>query len=66
MDIQGGEHSSIEDARATMLLFRKDKDAFEREHMKKWGVPVVVKKVDRDATNGEASKKPKKKKKKKK
>ena len=37
VDIQGGEHSSIEDARATMLLFRREKDGFEREHVKKWG-----------------------------
>ncbi|KAM3080454.1 3'-5' exonuclease [Clarireedia jacksonii] len=34
VDIQGGEHSSIEDARATMLLFRKHKAAFEVEHAK--------------------------------
>ena len=37
VDIQGGEHSSIEDARATMLLFRRDKQGFESEHLKKWG-----------------------------
>ncbi|MCJ1298843.1 3'-5' exonuclease [Hypocenomyce scalaris] len=37
VDIQGGEHSSVEDARATMLLFRREKDGFEREHMKRWG-----------------------------
>lgn len=37
VDIQRGEHSSIEDARATMLLFRRDKEAFEREHLAKWG-----------------------------
>ena len=37
VDIQGGEHSSIEDARATMLLFRREKDGFEKEHVKKWG-----------------------------
>ena len=37
VDIQGGEHSSIEDARAAMLLFRKEKVAFEQEHQKKWG-----------------------------
>ena len=37
VEIQGGEHSSIEDARATMLLFRRDKEGFEREHIKKWG-----------------------------
>ena len=38
VDIQGGEHSSIEDARATMLLFRREKEGFEREHVKRWGV----------------------------
>jgi len=38
VDIQGGEHSSIEDARATMLLFRRDKQEFESEHLKKWGL----------------------------
>jgi len=32
VDIQGGEHSSIEDARATMLLFRRHKSAFDIEH----------------------------------
>ena len=37
VDIQGGEHSSIEDARVTMLLFRRDKQNFETEHRKKWG-----------------------------
>ena len=36
LEIQTGEHSSIEDARACMLLFRRDKDAFEREHAKNW------------------------------
>ncbi|CAD6446393.1 c02583ef-fe2f-4d2c-9c1f-1260441d05c1 [Sclerotinia trifoliorum] len=34
VDIQGGEHSSIEDARATILLFRKHKSAFDIEHAK--------------------------------
>ncbi|MCJ1239618.1 REX4, RNA exonuclease 4 [Varicellaria rhodocarpa] len=38
VEIQGGEHSSIEDARATMLLFRKEKEGFEREYMKNWGL----------------------------
>jgi len=37
VDIQGGEHSSIEDARATMLLFRREKEGFESEHIKRWG-----------------------------
>jgi RNA exonuclease 4 len=32
MEIQHGEHSSIEDARATMLLFRRHKQAFDAEH----------------------------------
>ncbi|KAL8966450.1 MAG: hypothetical protein Q9197_005974 [Variospora fuerteventurae] len=41
VDIQGGEHSSIEDARATMLLFRREKDGFEREHQKRYGVTRV-------------------------
>jgi RNA exonuclease 4 len=36
VDIQGGEHSSIEDARATMLLFRRHKSAFDIEHTKRW------------------------------
>lgn len=36
IEIQNGAHSSVEDARATMLLFRKEKEAFEREHAKKW------------------------------
>lgn len=34
--IQGGEHSSVEDARTTMLLFRKEKEGFEREHARIW------------------------------
>ncbi|KAL8969394.1 MAG: hypothetical protein Q9183_002015 [Haloplaca sp. 2 TL-2023] len=37
VDIQGGEHSSIEDARTTMLLFRREKDGFEQEHQRRWG-----------------------------
>jgi len=40
LEIQTGEHSSIEDARACMLLFRRDKDAFERDHAKKWPSPM--------------------------
>ncbi|KAL3426032.1 RNA exonuclease [Phlyctema vagabunda] len=36
VDIQGGEHSSIEDARATMLLFRRHKSAFDVEHAQKF------------------------------
>ncbi|KAF2838793.1 hypothetical protein M501DRAFT_921535, partial [Patellaria atrata CBS 101060] len=36
VEIQGGEHSSLEDARATMLLFRREKDGFEREVSKRY------------------------------
>jgi RNA exonuclease 4 len=60
LNIQDGAHSSVEDAKATMLLYRRDKEAFEREHLKKWPVRVVVEKKE----NGEDQKKKKKKKKK--
>ena len=36
LDIQQGSHSSVEDARACMLLFRKDKNLFENSS----GIPV--------------------------
>ncbi|PGH02970.1 hypothetical protein AJ79_07507 [Helicocarpus griseus UAMH5409] len=64
LEIQGAAHSSIEDARATMLLFRRDKEAFEREHAKKWPpirVPVDKEKQDGD-NNGKKKRKGKKKK----
>ncbi|PYH47785.1 Nop53-domain-containing protein [Aspergillus saccharolyticus JOP 1030-1] len=59
LKIQDGAHSSVEDAKATMLLYRRDKDTFEREHLKKWPVRVVVEKEQ-----GDDQKKKKKKKKK--
>jgi RNA exonuclease 4 len=34
--IQDGEHSSIEDARATMLIFKRHKAAIDMEHVKKF------------------------------
>ena len=37
IDIQVNEHSSVEDARATMLLYRREKEGFESEHAKAWG-----------------------------
>ena len=64
VDIQGGQHSSIEDARATMLLFRKEKTGFESEHAKKWGSSSNTQ-VSRDGTNDSAGTKRRKKKKKK-
>lgn len=36
VEIQNGEHSSIEDARATMLLFRRFKQPFDLEHAKRF------------------------------
>lgn len=73
LEIQGGEHSSVEDARATMMLFRRDKAGFERENAKRWGVDrrevevVAVKEVvgsgvgdvDEDADGGATTKKKK-------
>jgi RNA exonuclease 4 len=35
IEIQNGAHSSVEDARVTMLLFQREKDAFEREAARK-------------------------------
>lgn len=64
VDIQGGEHSSIEDARATMLLFRREKEGFEREHTKKWGVghrrPETVVDEDNHKSRGKKRKKKRK------
>ncbi|KAM7190752.1 Ribonuclease H-like domain containing protein [Rhypophila sp. PSN 637] len=36
VEIQTGQHSSIEDARATMLLFRKHKAAFDVDHANRY------------------------------
>ncbi|KAJ5101552.1 hypothetical protein NUU61_003774 [Penicillium alfredii] len=60
LKIQDGAHSSVEDARATMALYRRDKDAFEREHLKKWPTRVIVE--DRDGVDSPKKKKKKKKK----
>jgi RNA exonuclease 4 len=37
VEIQVGAHSSVEDARATMALYRLDKEAFEKEIRQKYG-----------------------------
>lgn len=60
LNIQEGSHSSVEDARATMFLYRRDKKTFENEHAKKYPTRVVVEKPE----TGEDEKKKKKKKKK--
>ena len=59
VDIQTGEHSSIEDARATMLLFRREKEGFESEHVKRWGYSLKKTKMD-DASTKQKKRKGKK------
>ncbi|OJD19393.1 hypothetical protein AJ78_00663 [Emergomyces pasteurianus Ep9510] len=63
LEIQGAAHSSIEDARATMLLFRRDKQGFEREHAKKW--PPIRTFADKHGQDADSSGKKKRKGKKK-
>lgn len=41
VEIQAGQHSSIEDARVAMLLFRKYKPAFDVEHASRHPEPVL-------------------------
>jgi RNA exonuclease 4 len=68
IEIHTGEHSSIEDARVAMLLFREEKDSFEVEYAKKFGkqkVNAVVRQAERDGAKSRNSKKSKKKKKRK-
>lgn len=36
VEIQGGSHSSLEDARLTMLLFRKNKSGFDVDHANRY------------------------------
>lgn len=40
-EIQTGQHSSVEDARVAMLLFRKYKPAFDVEHTARYPEPVL-------------------------
>lgn len=60
VEIQEGEHSSVEDAKACMALFRREKDAFEREH----AISFPVRKVKAEEREEGESKGRKKKKKK--
>lgn len=52
VDIQGGEHSSVEDARACMLLFQREKDAFEAEHAKRWGTKTRLNQTEEEREQG--------------
>lgn len=52
IDIQASQHSSVEDARATMLLFRREKEGFEREHAKVWGTRTGTEKTKRTTIKG--------------
>lgn len=46
LEIQAGEHSSIEDARAAMMLFKKEKVGFEEENRKRFGRHAKVESTD--------------------
>ncbi|KAJ4366046.1 3'-5' exonuclease [Ascochyta clinopodiicola] len=68
VEIQTGAHSSVEDARATMALFRLEKDEFEREIRQKYGnvrLPTVAPEVEADGDAEEKKKRNRKKSKKK-
>ena len=60
LEIQGGEHSSVEDARACMLLFKREKDTFEAEHAKRWGMHTRSKLNEAAGENGKKKSKKKK------
>ncbi|KAF3767522.1 hypothetical protein M406DRAFT_221849, partial [Cryphonectria parasitica EP155] len=42
VEIQTGQHSSLEDARVAMLLFRKHKPAFDVEHANRYPEPAPI------------------------
>ncbi|KFX93792.1 hypothetical protein O988_02021 [Pseudogymnoascus sp. VKM F-3808] len=54
VQIQSGAHSSVEDARATMLLFRRFKQQFDLEHAKRF--PQRVRADGSTAKSGKKSK----------
>lgn len=68
VEIQTGAHSSVEDARATMALFRLEKDEFEKEIRQKYGnvrMPTTAQEVDVEGGAEEKKKRNRKKSKKK-
>ena len=42
LEIQKGEHSSVVDARATMMLFKKEKAGFEEDHRQRYGTHTGI------------------------
>lgn len=60
LEIQQGHHSSVEDARTTMLLFQKYKEAFDSEHAKTWGRPKKMGGLDEDGEDSGRKRKKKK------
>ncbi|KAK3625402.1 3'-5' exonuclease [Elasticomyces elasticus] len=57
MSIQTGEHSSIEDARAAVLLYKKEKTGFEEENRRQFGLShrrTEKKTAKQQVTNGAA------------
>ncbi|KAK6363511.1 3'-5' exonuclease [Orbilia blumenaviensis] len=60
LDIQGAAHSSVEDARVTMMLYKKDKKEFEKLAAEKYG--ILQKGKQKQMPRGNKKKKKKKKK----
>jgi RNA exonuclease 4 len=60
LEIQQGHHSSVEDARTTMLLFKREKEAFEAEHAKTWGRSKKMVGLEEDGEDSGRKKKKKK------
>jgi RNA exonuclease 4 len=63
LEIQQGHHSSVEDARAAMLLYRKEKDNFEAEYAGKFGRKAMLRSADGIVLSGAGTGKKKKQKK---
>ncbi|KAI1775723.1 ribonuclease H-like domain-containing protein [Hypoxylon cercidicola] len=59
IEIQTGHHSSIEDARVAMLLFRRRKSDFDVQHASRFGLPTekTIASETVGATNGSSSSK---------
>ncbi|QDS73287.1 hypothetical protein FKW77_005137 [Venturia effusa] len=61
LEIQQGHHSSVEDARTTMLLFRRYKEAFDSEYARTWGRPKKMAGLDGDGMREDGGRRKKKK-----